>query len=341
MSQIQIERDASTGAPSTMLLDPGRSELAESLFRRGTLLAVLAAGALLILLFVVLVSQSWGVWTNYGIVRFLTTDTWAPNYVDPVSGATSVRIGALPMVVGTVISALIGLIIAAPIGVLVAVFLVEFAPRRLALVLTFVVELIAAIPSVVIGIWGLYVFAQFSRDTVQWWLASTLGQVIPFLREDPDSPGAFSVFTAGMVLAVMIVPMVVAISREVIRSVPMSLREAHLGIGATHWEVVRHVILPTARVGLLGGVMLAFGRAIGETIAVTMVIGNVDQVPTSVFEPGQSIASKIATNLGDVSDPLELSALLGLGVVLLFVSVGLSIVVRLGARRFAVGRADG
>ena len=144
-----------------------------------------------------------------------------------------------------------------------------------------------------------------------------------------------------MVLAVMIVPMVVAISREVIRSVPMSLREAHLGIGATHWEVVRHVILPTARVGLLGGVMLAFGRAIGETIAVTMVIGNIDQVPPSVFQPGQTIASKIATNLGDVSDPVELSALLGLGVVLLFVSVGLSIVVRLGARRFAVSSTRG
>ena len=141
-------------------------------------------------------------WSDYGIVRFLTTDTWAPNYVDPVTGATSVRIGALPMIAGTVISALIGLILAAPVGILVAVFLVEFAPRRLAIVLTFVVELIAAIPSVVIGIWGLYVFAQFSRDTLQWWLASSIGQVIPFLREDSESPGAFSVFTAGMVLAV-------------------------------------------------------------------------------------------------------------------------------------------
>ena len=339
MSQIHLEPEGSAVSPAAMLQDPGRSQLAEVLFRRGTLLAVLAAGALLIVLFVVLVAESWRTWSEYGIVRFLTTDTWAPNYVDPVTGATSVRIGALPMIAGTVISALIGLILAAPIGILVAVFLVEFAPRRLAIVLTFVVELIAAIPSVVIGIWGLYVFAQFSRDTLQWWLASSIGQVIPFLREDPESPGAFSVFTAGMVLAVMIVPMVVAISREVIRSVPMSLREAHLGIGATHWEVVRHVILPTARVGLLGGVMLAFGRAIGETIAVTMVIGNVDQVPPSVFQPGQSIASKIATNLGDVSDPLELSSLLGLGVVLLFVSVGLSIVVRLGARRFSVARS--
>ena len=335
-------KPASSGtSPAAMLQDPGRSQVAEILFRRGTLLAVLAAGALLILLLVVLVAESWNTWTNYGIVRFLTTDTWAPNYVDPVTGATSVRIGALPMVAGTVISALIGLVLAAPVGILVAVFLVEFAPRRLSLVLTFVVELIAAIPSVVIGIWGLYVFAQFSRDTLQWYLASTIGHVLPIFSEDPTSPATFSVFTAGMVLAVMIVPMVVAISREVIRSVPMSLREAHLGIGATHWEVVRHVILPTARVGLLGGVMLAFGRAIGETIAVTMVIGNIDQVPQSVFQPGQTIASKIAANLGDVSDPVELSALLGLGVVLLFVSVGLSIVVRLGARRFAISSTRG
>ena len=341
MSQTYSKPASSGASPAAMLRDPGRSEFAEILFRRGTLLAVLAAGALLILLFVVLVAQSWSTWTNYGIVRFLTTDTWAPNYVDPVTGATSVRIGALPMVAGTVISALIGLVLAAPIGILVAVFLVEFAPRRLGLVLTFVVELIAAIPSVVIGIWGLYVFAQFSRDTLQWYLASTVGHLLPFFGEDPTSPATFSVFTAGMVLAVMIVPMVVAISREVIRSVPMSLREAHLGIGATHWEVVRHVILPTARVGLLGGVMLAFGRAIGETIAVTMVIGNIDQVPPSVFQPGQTIASKIAANLGDVSDPVELSALLGLGVVLLFVSVGLSIVVRLGARRFAISSTRG
>jgi phosphate transport system permease protein len=337
----QIDQDAAGGAPDSLLLDPGRSQLAESFFRRGTLLAVLAAGALLVVLFVVLVIESWPVWTEYGIVRFLTTDIWAPNYVDPVTGETSVQIGALPMIAGTVISSVIALVVAAPVGILVAVFLVEFAPRRLGIVLTFVVELIAAIPSVVVGIWGLYVFAEFSRDTFQWWIASTIGKIIPFFAEDPDNPSPFSVFTAGMLLSVMIVPMVVAISREVIRSVPLSLREAHLGIGATHWEVVRHVILPTARVGLLGGVMLAFGRAIGETIAVTMVIGNVDQVPSSVFQPGQSIASKIATNLGDVSDPVELAALIGLGVVLLFVSVGLSIIVRLVARRFAIVNTAG
>ncbi len=311
----------------------GRLLSADALFRRSTLVAVLAAGALLVLLFAVLVAQSWPIWADRGIVPFLTTPTWAPNYVDPVTGATSVQIGALPMIVGTVLSSIIGLVVAGPLGVLVAVFLVEYSPRRLAIGLTFLVELIAAIPSVVIGIWGLYVFSIFSRDTFQWWIASTIGRVIPFCAEDPANPTRFSVFTAGMVLAVMIVPMVVAVSREVIRSVPLSLREGHTGMGATRWETIRHVVLPTARIGILGGVMLAFGRALGETIAVTMVIGNVDQVPTSVFQPGQSIASKIATNLGDVTDQVELAGLLGLGVVLLVVSVGLSVIVRLLARR--------
>jgi len=281
----------------------------------------------------VLVAQSWPIWAEYGIVPFLTTATWAPAHVDPATGAVSVDIGALPFIAGTVLSALIGLVVAAPLGVLVAVFLVEYAPRRLAIVLTFLVELIAAIPSVVIGIWALYVFSLFSRDTFQYWIASTIGKVIPFFAEDPANPTRFSVFTAGMVLAVMIVPMVVAVSREVIRSVPLSLREGYTGMGATRWETIRHVILPTARIGILGGVMLAFGRALGETIAVTMVIGNVDQVPSSVFQPGQSIASKIATNLGDVTGRVEYAGLIGLGVVLLFVTVGLSVVVRLLARR--------
>ncbi len=321
------------GADRLAGLSHGRTSLIDVIFQRTTLIAVLAAGALLVLLFAVLVAQSWPIWSEYGVVPFLTNTTWAPNYVDPVTGEVSVEIGALPMIAGTVLSSLIGLVVAAPLGVLVAVFLVEYAPRRISIVLTFIVELIAAIPSVVIGIWGLYVFSLFTRDTIQWWIASTIGQVIPFFAEDPANPTRFSVFTAGMVLAVMIVPMVVAVSREVIRSVPLSLREGYTGLGATRWETIRHVILPTARIGILGGVMLAFGRALGETIAVTMVIGNVDQVPSTIFQPGQSIASKIATNLPDVTDRVELAGLLALGVVLLVVSVVLSVIVRVAARR--------
>ncbi len=321
------------GAAGYLHRDSRRVNVADALFRQGTLLATLAAAALLVVLFAVLVAQSWPVWTQIGIVPFLTTNTWAPHYVNPATGVTSVRIGALPMVAGTMLSAVIALLFAAPIGVFVAVYLVEFAPKRLGTVLTFVVELIAAIPSVVIGLWGLYLFAPFTRDTIQWWIASTLGQVVPFLAEDPQRLSGFSVWTAGMVLTIMILPMVIALSREVIRSVPRSVREGFVGLGATRWETIRHVVLPAARPGILGGVMLAFGRALGETIAVTMVIGNIDQVPSSVFQPGQTIASKIATNLGDVTDPLELSALLGLGVVLLFVTVGLSAIVRLANRR--------
>ena len=291
------------------------------------------------LLFGVLVAQSWPVWSEYGLTKFLTTDTWAPNYVDPATSQVVPTIGALPMIAGTVLSAGIALVVAAPIGVLVAIYLVEYAPPRLAIVLTFIIELIAAVPSVVIGLWGLYLFAPFVRDTLQWYIASTIGQVVPFFAEDPQRPSTFSVFTAGIVLAIMITPMVIAISREVIRSVPQSLREGHVGLGATRWETIRLIVLPTAWVGILGGVMLAFGRALGETIAVTMVIGNIDQVPASVYQPGQTIASKIATNLGDVTARLELASLIGLGVVLLAVTVGLSAIVRLTARRFTTVHA--
>ena len=312
-----------------------RGALGDFVFQRIALLAALAAGVLLLLLFVVLVDHSWPVWSEYGITKFLTIDTWAPNFIDPASGAVNPQIGTLPFVAGTILSGLIALVVAAPVGVLVAIYLVEYAPRRVSLVLTFIVELIAAVPSVVVGLWGLYFFAPFLRDTLQWYVASTIGKVIPFFAEDPDRPSTFSVFTAGMVLAIMITPMVIAISREVIRSVPMSLREGHVGLGATRWETIRSVVLPTAWVGILGGVMLAFGRALGETIAVTMVIGNIDQVPATVFEPGQTIASKIATNLGDVTERLELASLIGLGVVLLVVTVVLSALVRLTARRFA------
>ena len=336
---IGLAEPATSTSAATQLLGGRGGGSGDFAFRQLTILAALAAGVLLALLFGVLVAQSWPIWSEYGLTRFLSIDTWAPNFIDPGTGALSPEIGALPFIAGTVLSGLIALVVAAPVGVLVAIYLVEYAPRRVSLVLTFIIELIAAIPSVVIGLWGLYIFAPFLRDTLQWYVASTIGKVIPFFAEDPDRPSTFSVFTAGMVLAIMITPMVIAISREVIRSVPMSLREGHVGLGATRWETIRSVVLPTAWVGILGGVMLAFGRALGETIAVTMVIGNIDQVPGTVFEPGQTIASKIATNLGDVTARLELGGLIGLGVVLLVVTVLLSAAVRLTARRFATVHA--
>jgi len=217
--------------------------------------------------------------------------------------------------------------------------LVEFAPKRLAIPLTFLVELIAAIPSVVFGLWALGDLSVRLRDSIEWWIASTLGKFIPWLAEDPGSPAADSVFRAGFVLAIMILPMIVAVSREFLRSVPISLREGYIGMGATKWEAIRDVVVPTARIGLIGAVLLALGRAIGETVAVTMVIGNAEGIPTSLFLPGNTVASKVASNIGEVISEVQLSALVALGLALFLLSFVISLIVRISLRRFTVIRA--
>jgi phosphate transport system permease protein len=243
--------------------------------------------------------------------------------------------GALAAIFGTLATSLVAVFFAAPIGILAAIYLVEFAPARLAAPLTFIVELIAAIPSVVFGLWAAGDLSNRLRDSVEWWVASSLGQVIPFLSEDPSSPAADSIFRAGFLLAIMILPMVVAVSREFIRSVPISLREGYIGMGATRWEVIRDVVLPTARIGLIGGVLLALGRAIGETVAVAMVIGNAEGIPSTLFAPGQTVASKIAANVGEASGPVAVGAIAALGLSLFLITSILSLLVRVLIRRFA------
>jgi phosphate transport system permease protein len=233
------------------------------------------------------------------------------------------------MIWGTLVTSLIGIAVAAPIGIFAAIYLVELAPKRIAALLTFLVEIVAAIPSVVVGLWALGELSPRLRDSIEWWIASSLGQFIPWLSEDPQQPSDTSVFRAGIVLAIMITPMVAAVSREVIRSVPQSLREGLVGMGATKWETIRLVILPTAKVGLFGAVLLAFGRAIGETIAVRLVIGmNITAVPTTLFQSGSSIAAQIAGAYGEAS-PIEKGALAGLGLSLFLLTMSLSLTVRL------------
>jgi ABC-type phosphate transport system permease subunit len=172
------------------------------------------------------------------------------------------------------------------------------------------------------------------RDSVEWWIAGTIGKVIPFLSEDSNNPAADSVFRAGFLVGIMIIPLVVSLSREIIRAVPISLREGYIGMGATRWETIRHVVLPTARIGIIGALMLALGRALGETIAVTMVIGGSNDVPASLFQPGSTIATRIATTLPEAGAE-EKSVLIALGVILFFVSLGLSLAMRLAARQTA------
>ena len=290
----------------------------------GVVVLVVAIGLLLLV-------TSRQTWATFGLSFIAGTD-W-----NPVAGLY----GALPFIVGTLVTAMLALLIAAPIGLLTAIFLAELAPRRVALPLSFLVELLAAIPSVVIGLWGVFVLSPVLRGTVEDWVTHTLGTVIPFFAGPTFGVG---IFAAGVILAIMILPTIVAISREVISAVPTSQREAMLALGATRWETVTKVVLPYAGSGIVGAVILGLGRALGETMAVTMVIGNKTQVPTRLFDQGQTISSQIATTFNEASIGLQTSSLIALGLVLLVMTIGLNVVARLLVRRVAgdgVGLASG
>jgi len=305
-----------------------RSRLSGELpFRILTLGSVLFSASVVVALVLVIMQKSQILWPVEAPLTFLTSSGWF-GATDP-SGVITAAFGAWPMIWGTLVTSLIGIAVAAPIGIFAAIYLVELAPKRIAALLTFLVEIVAAIPSVVVGLWALGELSPRLRDSIEWWIASSLGQFIPWLSEDPQQPSDTSVFRAGIVLAIMITPMVAAVSREVIRSVPQSLREGLVGMGATKWETIRLVILPTAKVGLFGAVLLAFGRAIGETIAVRLVIGmNITAVPTTLFQSGSSIAAQIAGAYGEAS-PIEKGALAGLGLSLFLLTMSLSLTVRL------------
>ena len=295
----------------------GRSvgRTADRVFRWGTLLAALAVVAVIVLLGIQLLDSSVLTWQTFGL-GFITGLTW-----DPVASIY----GALPYIVGTLFSSLIALVIATPIGVLTAIFLSEIASPRVATPLTFMIELLAAIPSVVFGLWGVFVLAPFLRVTVEAWISSTLG-FIPFLGGPVFGIG---LFTAGVILAIMVLPTIVSIAREVIRSVPDSQREAMLALGATRWEVITKAVLPFARSGIVGAIILGLGRALGETLAVTMVIGNGQAIPTHLFDQAQTIASKIATTFNEATIGIQTSSLIALGLILLVITITLNVFARL------------
>ena len=294
---------------------------------RGTsgVLAWTIAGVLALLAVLLLLNSSQAL-SKFG-PAFLGGTTW-----DPIAGIY----GALPFIVGTIASSLIAIILATPIGLLTAIFLAELAPRRVAIPLTFTIELLAAIPSVVFGLWGVFVLGPFLSKTVEAWIVGTLG-FIPIFAGPPFGVG---LFTAGVILTLMILPTIIAISRDVITAVPDSQREAMLALGATRWEMITKSVLPYARSGIIGAVILGLGRALGETMAVTMVIGNRPQIPQSIFDSSQTIASQIATTFNEASIGLQTSALIALGLVLLVITMTLNIVARLLVWRVS-GRESG
>jgi phosphate transport system permease protein len=321
----------------TALTRPGRlaagatSRLPDRIFRGGSGLLAFGVIVLLAAIGLMLFASSILTWQTFGL-SFITGTEW-----DPVASVY----GALPFIVGTLMTSLLALLIAAPLGLLTAIFLAELAPRRIAVPVSFLIELLAAIPSVVIGLWGVFVLSPTLRVTVEDWIASTIGQVVPFFSGPTFGIG---IFAASVILAIMIVPTIVSISREVILAVPDSQREAMLALGATRWETVTRAVLPFARSGIVGAIILGLGRALGETMAVTMVIGNKPQIPTRLFDQGQTISSQIATTFNEAQVGLQTSALITLGFILLVMSIGLNIVARLLVRQVAgdgVGQATG
>jgi phosphate transport system permease protein len=237
---------------------------------------------------------------------FLKGRTW-----NPVMG----EFGALPFIYGTVMSSVIALVIAVPLSLGVAIFLVEQSPRRLARPLAFLVELLAAIPSVVYGLWGIFVLAPFLREHVEPTLARLFGW-LPFFQ---GTVTGIDLFTAGIILAIMITPIISAVVRDVLAAVPVSQREAALALGATRWETTR-IVLANAASGIAGAIILGLGRAIGETMAVTMVIGNRPEISASLFKPSYTIASVIANEFTEATGDLYLNALVELGLILFLVT---------------------
>jgi phosphate transport system permease protein len=261
-------------------------------------------------------------------LAFIGSTSW-----NPVTG----QFGALPAIYGTLLSSAIGLIIAFPISLGAAIFLVELAPSWIRGPGSFLIEMLAAIPSVIIGLWGLFVLVPFVRDTVEKWLGSNLG----FLPVFQGPPFGLGFLAAGMILAIMVIPIITAMSRDVIRAVPVNQREAMLALGATHWETIRRAILPYCRSGLVGAVILGLGRALGETMAVTMVIGNKYALTASLFSPGATIASKIAGEFAEATGDVFISSLVELALVLFGVTLVVNVIARLLVWRMTTVKVAG
>jgi phosphate transport system permease protein len=270
-------------------------------------------GLILIVITLVIFLESMPAISKFGL-GFLTSSSW-----NPVEGKE--QFGALPIIYGTVVSSIIALLLAVPLGVGTAIFLSEdFIPLNIRTVLVFMVELLAAIPSVVYGLWGIFVLIPFVSKPLGIWLHDYLGW-IPLFSTVPAGPG---MLPAGIILAIMILPIITAISRDSLASLPPNLRQASLGLGATRWETIFRVLIPAAFSGIVGGIMLGLGRALGETMAVTMIIGNSNQVSASILAPANTIASLLANQFAEATG-MQVSALMYAGLVLLILTLVINI----------------
>ena len=243
--------------------------------------------------------------------NFFVTEAWSP---------VRDRFGALAPIYGTLVTSVIAMIIALPVGIGIAIFLTELCPRMLRRPLGIAIELLAGIPSIIYGIWGLFVLAPWLQTHVQEPMIETFVDVPVLGTLFGGAPYGIGIFTAGLILSIMILPFIAAVTRDVLETVPSVLKEATYGLGSTKWEVMWKVALPFARTGVVGGAMLALGRALGETMAVTFVIGNAHRIDPSLFAPGTSISAAIANEFTDATTELYVASLVELGLILFFIT---------------------
>jgi len=309
---------------------PGGTQrrLSDVIFRGLTLLLVLIVIGIIAGVVVVLINGSIPTFQQFGW-SFLTNQAF-----DPVHNSY----GVAPAIFGTIVTSVFALIFAVPIGIGAAIFLTDFCPRALRVPLAFIAELLAAVPSIIFGLWGFLTLAPWLNTQGEPWLGRHLG-FLPFFQGTPHGLGLLA---AGIILVIMILPLIISVSREVMLTVPRVQREALLALGATRWEVIRYAVLPFARVGIMGGVILALGRALGETMAVTMVIGNQASAPSlHLFDTGYTLSSVIANQFGEATPGLFISALLEAGFILLVITLVTNILARVLIARMGGGKRVG
>ena len=290
-------------------------------FKGLTLVMALSVFVLIVLIGFELAHGSSAAMRQFGW-HFLVSSDWDP---------PNEKFGALPFIFGTLVSSAIALILAVPLSIATAVYLTELAPLWIRQPLTIFIELLAAVPSVILGFWGFFVMVPFLRATIFPWLQKSFG-FLPLFQGPIYGP---CMLAAGIILAIMILPIITSVSREILRSVPGLQREAAYALGATRWEVTRIAVLSYGKKGLFGAVILGLGRALGETMAVTMVIGNSGQIALSLLAPGDTLSSRVANEFSEATSDIHLSALFAIGLVLLGVTVAVNALAQLLLKTFA------
>ena len=288
----------------------GRLRLGDAAFHRLTHAAAFGVLVLLSSIIVALINGSMPALRTFGL-GFFISERWNP---------VTEKFGALAPIYGTLVTSFIAMLIAVPVGFMIAFFLTELCPQWLRRPIGIAIELLAGIPSIIYGIWGLFVFAPVLQGTLQPLLINTLGNAPLIAPLFAGPPYGIGLLTAGLILTIMVLPIITSISRDVFAAVPAVLKEAAYGVGCTTWEVERYVVLPYARVGLIGGVMLGLGRALGETMAVTFVIGNAYKISASLLAPGTTISASIANEFTEAIGELYTSSLIALGLILFIIT---------------------